>query len=178
MEKLPGMAATVSSSAEQLLDGLFSSGGLFLSQICTVTGVELHTVQNWVKRGFVPPPEQKTYSKKQLCRIATINMLRDVLPLDTALNLLRYINGVLDDESDDRIDDSLLYLKFCRLTHASDDSLVDAIAEVTADIEDAEVRERTATVLEGMYYAYRSTEYKKQAEGLIASALKKGEIAL
>ena len=101
-----------------------------------------------------------------------------MLPLDTALNLLRYVNGVLDDESDDRIDDSLLYLKFCRLTHASADSLVDAIAEVTADIEDAEVRERTATVLEGMYYAYRSTEYKKQAEGLIASALEKGDIAL
>ena len=39
---------------ESLFSSMFLAGGLTLSQVATVTGLETHTVQNWVKRGFLP----------------------------------------------------------------------------------------------------------------------------
>ena len=38
-------------------EALFSAGGLTLSQVASVTGLEPYTIQNWVKRGFLPPPK-------------------------------------------------------------------------------------------------------------------------
>ena len=36
-------------------------GGMVLSQVTAVSGLEPHTVQNWVKRGFLSPPVKKRY---------------------------------------------------------------------------------------------------------------------
>lgn len=107
------------SSCDAVLASIFATGGLVLSQVCIMTGLEPHTVQNWVKRGFVSSPQNKKYSKNQFCRIATINMLKDSLPLDQITRLLSYINGQLDDESDDMIDDSQLYSYFTALLHTT-----------------------------------------------------------
>ena len=100
-------------------DGLFQSmflaGGLTLSQVSSVTGLETHTVQNWVKRGFLPPPWNKRYNMEQTCRIILINMLKGALPLEQICHLISYINGSLTDESDDIIDDTVLYFKFVSL---------------------------------------------------------------
>ena len=100
-------------------DGLFQSmflaGGLTLSQVSSITGLETHTVQNWVKRGFLPPPQNKRYNMEQTCRIILINMLRGALPLEQICHLISYINGSLTDESDDIIDDTVLYFKFVSL---------------------------------------------------------------
>lgn len=174
MVTLPGTVLEISGeTADKLLDSLFAGGGLYLSQVCTVTGLEAHTVQNWVKRGLVSPPVKKLYSKRQLCRIATINMLKSVLPLDTALKLLSYINGNLNDESDDMIDDSVLYLKFCRMAFGRELKAEEIKAEAAAlssDMPDRESRRRTAAVLEAMYAAHCSAEYKRKAEQIIASA--------
>lgn len=38
---------------------LFLAGGLSLSQVSAITGLEPYTVQNWVKRRLLPPPESK-----------------------------------------------------------------------------------------------------------------------
>jgi len=76
-------------------------------------------VQNWVKRGFLSPPQHKRYSMQQLCRILHINMLKSVLPLERICSLLGYINGKLDDEGDDIIDDATLYFLFVRLAARS-----------------------------------------------------------
>lgn len=174
MERLPGMTVETSeNNAEKILEMLFSSGGLFLSQVCNVTGVEMHTVQNWVKRGFVSPPQKKLYSKRQVCRIAIINMLHTVLPLDTALNLLRYINGNLDDESDDMIDDSVLYIIFCKIAldgSVNGENIKTAIKNSVSQIENPIVKSRTEAVLEAMYCAYRAAKYKQRAERIILSA--------
>ena len=43
----------------QQLEALFFGGGITLSQVTSITGLEAHTVQNWVKRGFLPPPVHK-----------------------------------------------------------------------------------------------------------------------
>ena len=46
-------------AADMLLSPLFLTGGLMLSQVSQLTGLEPHVIQNWVKRGFVSPPERK-----------------------------------------------------------------------------------------------------------------------
>ena len=98
-----------------LFQSLFLAGGLTLSQVSSITGLETHTVQNWVKRGFLPPPQNKRYTMEQTCRIILINMLRGALPLEQICHLISYINGSLTDESDDIIDDTVLYFKFVSL---------------------------------------------------------------
>ena len=69
-------------AAEGILSSLFMAGGLVLSQVSQLTGLEPHMIQNWVKRGFVSPPRNKKYTRRQFCRIVIINMLRDSLPLE------------------------------------------------------------------------------------------------
>ena len=100
---------------EEGITGMFLGGGMMLSQITAITGLEPYTVQNWVKRGFLPAPENKRYTLRQLCRIININMLKSILPMEEICGLLQYINGSLSDESDDLIDDSQLYFLFVHL---------------------------------------------------------------
>lgn len=112
-QTLPGTTIeadlSCSGTVAALLDPLFLTGGLMLSQVARLTGLEPYVIQNWVRRGFVSPPQRKRYSYRQFCRIAMINMLKDALQLDRICTLLSYVNGQLDDESDDLIDDVQLY---------------------------------------------------------------------
>ena len=114
---IPGtvLKADKASNIEQQFSAMFLGGGIVLSQVTGITGLEAYTVQNWVKRGFLSPPERKHYSLRQLCRIININMLRGTLPLDHICSLLGYVNGQLNDERDDIIDDAELYFMFIKL---------------------------------------------------------------
>lgn len=100
---------------EDVLGSMFLGGGMVLSQVSAVTGLEPHTVQNWVKRGFLSNPVRKRYTLRQFCRILNINALKSVLPMERICGMLTYINGTLNDESDDMIDDSVLYCMFVKL---------------------------------------------------------------
>ncbi len=102
-------------AVETQFRAMFFAGGMVLSQVSSVTGLEAYTVQNWVKRGFLTKPVNKRYTLRQLCRIVNINMLKSVMPLEQVCNLLSYVNGELDNEGDDIIDDSVLYFLFVRL---------------------------------------------------------------
>ena len=117
--KIPGTVLMCpredATKIDQRFEAMFLGGGIVLSQVVGVTGLESYTVQNWVKRGFLSPPERKRYTQRQLCRIININMLKSVLPMERICGLLTYINGTLDDEGDDIIDDSTLYFMFVRL---------------------------------------------------------------
>ena len=95
--------------------GMFLGGGMMLGQISAITGLEPYTVQNWIKRGFLPAPENKRYTLRQLCRIININMLKDVLVMEDICGLLQYINGDLQNDTDDLICDSSLYFLFLQL---------------------------------------------------------------
>lgn len=101
--------------AERILENIFSGGGLILSQVSQMTNLEPYIIQNWVKRGFLSPPIAKRYSKNQFCRIVIINMLKETLQIDKITSMLTYINGVLDDESDDVISDSNIYNYYVNL---------------------------------------------------------------
>ncbi len=100
---------------EEQFNAMFLAGGMVLSQVASITGLEPYTIQNWVKRGFLTAPQKKRYTRRQLCRIININMLKAALPIEEVCGLLQYINGDLDDESDDLIDDATLYFLFVRL---------------------------------------------------------------
>ena len=120
---IPGTVLTAAekdgAAVEAQFRAMFLPGGMVLSQVSAITGLESYTIQNWVKRGFLTNPDRKHYSLRQLCRIININMLKGVLPLPDICSLLGYVNGQLDDESDDVIDDSVLYFMFVRLAARS-----------------------------------------------------------
>lgn len=166
---LPGTVLTADSpqAAEALFSSLFAAGGLVLSQVCQITGLESHTVQNWIKRGFLSPPEKKKYSRRQLGRIAIIHMLKSALPMESICQLLSYVNGSLADESDDIIDDGLLYLIFLRLAGESPHlDFSAALDKAMADYQSPSpgARARVAAALEIMLIAWHSSQLKQQAE--------------
>ena len=96
-------------AADRQLTPMFLGGGLVLSQVCQLTGLEGYTIQNWVKRKFLSPPEKKKYTRCQLCRIFNINLLKDSFTLEQSVTVLGYVNGSVNDSNDDFIDDSRLY---------------------------------------------------------------------
>ena len=177
---LPGTVLTAQRSdaamIEQQFTSMFLMGGIVLSQVSAVTGLEPYTVQNWVKRGFLPPPEHKRYNMNQLCRILTINMLKRVLPMEQICGLLGYINGDLDDAGDDIIDDSKLYFLFAQLaakrTPLHDPAGRDAaIGLALKDYKEpvAGAKERVGKVLGVMLTAWAAAQLHETAEQMISA---------
>ncbi len=165
------ISRTEADKVEERFSSLFLAGGMVLSQVANITGLEPYTVQNWVKRGFLPPPENKRYSLRQLCRIININMLRASLPLEKVGVLLSYVNGRLDDTADDIIDDAKLYFLFVRLAARArqlDDpalwqqAMDAALADYREPVPGA--RERVEKALQVMMTAWVAAQMRQQAE--------------
>lgn len=125
----PGTTVEVLSlkrgSSKVLFDGVFAAGGITLSQVSNMTGLEPYLIQNWVKRKFVASPVKKLYSKEQFARIIIINMLRETLQIESICNLIRAIGGEPDDVIDDLISDDELYHRY-----------VDMISDKSIDFTD------------------------------------------
>jgi len=165
------------AAAEHIADqfsSMFLAGGITLSQVSAITGLEPYTVQNWVKRGFLKAPEKKRYTLRQLCRIININMLKSILPMERICGLLAYINGNLDDESDDMIDDSQLYFMFVRLAARAKELYAkeerDALLEQTmADYAEPipGAKERVKQVLRIMLTAWLAARMRQAAEQML-----------
>ena len=158
-----------------VLDAVFSAGGLVLSQVSRLTGLEPHTVQNWVKRGFCSSPVAKRYSIRQFCRLVTINLLKDSLSLPQITDMLSYINNSLADESDDAIDDDQLYRYFVKILqqcehHAlTGDVLAKTVRLTVQDYAEpfAGAAKRLERVLIVMVTAYFATRLKNEAQRML-----------
>jgi transposase len=75
-----------------------AAGGLSLSQVCTITGLEGSTIQNWVKRGWVGGSlKSKKYDERQVAIILIFNALRGCLQLDYIAKLLKSVGGVVEE---------------------------------------------------------------------------------
>lgn len=155
-------------------EAMFFGGGISLSQVATITGLEPYAIQNWVKRGFLTKPEHKRYSLQQLCRIININMLKTTLPMEEICGLLEYINGDLSDESDDLIDDSRLYFMFVRLAALAryiggnktwDDALEETVADYVEPVPGA--KEKLVRVLRIMLTAWVAAQLKFQTDKML-----------
>lgn len=161
---------------------MFLGGGMVLSQVSGITGLEPYTVQNWVRRGFLTPPERKRYTLRQLCRIININMLKGVLPIERVCSLLGYVNGQLDDESDDIIDDSALYFMFVGLAARARELYESKDAELLlkqtmADYEEPVpgAKERVEKALRIMLTAWLADRMRQEADRMLSSLAKENE---
>ena len=170
---LRGSRAEVEASIRQI-EGMFLGGGMIRSQMASVSGVEAHDIQNWVKRGFLSSPVKKRYSCNQFCRIVTINMLRTAMPMEKICSLLAYVNGRLDDESDDLIDDTVLYFMFLRLAARArhiggKDNWDAAIADILKDYQEPTpgAKERIDQVLRIMLTAWIGVQTIRRAEQML-----------
>ena len=170
---LRGLRDDVEASIRQI-EGMFLGGGMIRSQLASVSGVEAHDIQNWVKRGFLPNPVNKRYSCSQFCRIVTINMLRSAMTMDKICSLLTYINGELDDASDDLIDDTVLYFMFLRLaararhiggTESWDTAIADILKDYVEPVPGA--TKRIDQVLRIMLTAWIGVQTIRRAEAML-----------
>ena len=160
---------------ENLFSSMFLAGGLTLSQVATVTGLESHTVQNWVKRGFLPSPRGKRYDMAQVCRIINMNMLKGTLQLEQVCSLMTYLNGRLEDESDDLVDDAKLYFMFVRLAARArqvggNKEWEEALQEITTDYTEPVpgARDKLIRVLRIMLTVWAANSLRTAAEKMIA----------
>ena len=182
---IPGTVLTTQlddpAHIEEQFHSMFMAGGIVLSQVASITGLEAYTIQNWVKRGFLTKPQQKKYTLRQLCRILNINMLKAALPMEEICGLLQYINGTLNDESDDLIDDSQLYFLFLRLVinhhqmntpEKRESLLASALADYAEPTPGA--RERVEKVLRIMLTAWAAAQLKARVDTMMKE-LKNGQ---
>lgn len=158
----------------QMFRSMFLAGDMVLGQVSGISGLEPYMIQNWVRRGFLSPPVGKRYSLNQLCRILNINMLKSTLPMEKICGLLTYINGRLDSESDDLIDDAELYFLFVRLaSHAREyrsdgswEAAIDATLEQVTERAPG-AKERIKKVLQVMLPAWFSAVMRQRAEEIL-----------
>lgn len=175
---IPGTVITASRAEAQYIENQFSAmflgGGVVLSQITAITGLEAHTIQNWVKRGFLSPPIKKRYDLEQFCRILTINALKNVFTMEKICSLLSFVNGQLTDSSDDVIDDQELYFMFVRLaarakeiykTEDRDSFLDHELADYEEPVPGA--REKIKTALRIMLTGWLASRMCQEAEKML-----------
>ena len=175
---IPGTTLTGLRENADRTDGLFQSlflaGGLSLSQVSRITGLEAYTIQNWVKRGFLSSPVNKRYDMEQVCRIININILKGAVPLEQIVKLMAYLNGDLTDESDDLVDDTMLFFLFVKLaararyiggTKAWDDALVEVTEDYVEPVPGA--REKLIKVLKVMLTVWCANQLKAQADQMM-----------
>lgn len=154
----------------------FISNGVMLTQIREISGIDGSTLQNWTKRGWVANSKYKKYDINQVAHILIINMLRSCMQLDKIEYIIKYINGDLDDKSDDIIEDAVLYDYICKILDklmtydvCSLGSIREAIEEETAEycevMEGA--RERLSRALEIIIVAYYASIIKKHSDMLV-----------
>ncbi len=158
----------------------YISEGVMLSQIREVSGIHGSTLQNWTKRGWVANARLKKYNIDQVAHILIINMLRSCIQLDHIAFLLQYINGKIDDTSDDIIRDSVLYDYICRILEtltrkdvATKASITEVIHDQISDYKEAMAgaRDRLANALEIIVTAYYAALIKRNSDEMLANLM-------
>lgn len=165
----------------------FISNGVMLSQIREVSGIDGSTLQNWTKRGWVENSRLKKYDINQVAHILIINMLRSCMQLDKIAFLIQYINGKIDDKSDDIIEDSVLYDYICKILDklmtyevCSLGSIRETIIEVTNGYKENIVgaKNRLTNALEIIVVAYYASLIKSYADDMLNDINKNYEMGI
>ena len=172
-------------NAEEFLFGVCAvTKGLMLAQVREITGLETPAIQNWINRGWVQKPVDKRYGVDHLARIIIINMLRDVMKLESIAALLTYINGETENKRDNIVSEAELYCYLCTVldrvdyeTLLSEDEfhreVVGAISDYRAPFEGA--RERLINGMQIILIYYASAIVKKRADRLCEVVLQGSE---
>ena len=175
----PGMTVEISSLTTgcsiSLFDGIFATGGITLSQVSIMTGLETYLIQNWVKRGFVSSPQRRLYSREHLARIVIINMLRDSLQIEKICEMIRLLTNEAASGNHPGIRDEELYHRYVNLladesVNVSDpQSVLEATARICEDIPSATMRRQLTNTLQIMLYAHTAARMRGKAELLLGS---------
>ncbi|MCL2125534.1 MAG: DUF1836 domain-containing protein [Oscillospiraceae bacterium] len=179
---LPGTAATYIVHGEKGFEKiemlLEATGGLSLSQVCAVTGLEGTTIQNWVKRGWVAHPKGKKYEEIHIARVLIINALKDCIKLEHVSQLMTYVNG--NAASDAVIKEKDLFNYLCDalqklgqvddLSRGGVDSVVDVVIS-EYDNTDPYARAKIHKALAVMIYACVCTDVKRRTEAMMEQVL-------
>ena len=176
MSVFPGTTIEVScltkGCSKTLFDGIFAAGGITLSQVSSMTGLEPYMIQNWVKRGFVTPPVKRMYSREQFAGIIIINMLKEALQIDRICGLIKIISGPTDSELDDLVKNNELYHMYVDMISDSELKLddKDSIERVTSRVTERYNekipggRGQLIKILTVMLYAHSASLLRKKAE--------------
>lgn len=164
-------------SSRTLFEGIFAAGGITLSQVSVMTGLEPYQIQNWVKRGFVTSPVKRLYSKRQFARIVIINMLRESLQIEKICDLIKIIGGDPDDDSDNLIFDDELYHCYVDMMAENHIRVLDenTVQEVTARAA-AGCEERIPNgakqlthILQVMVYAHTASILRRKSDEIFST---------
>ena len=101
-------------------------------------------IQNWVRRKYLPHPHKKKYSREQVANILLLNDLRNILSLEEASNLLRFVNLTLDDNSDDRINPAKLYKYYSEIFDLTYKDWVASLEQLPKEVNQALAEEQLA----------------------------------
>ncbi len=164
-------------SSRALFSGVFATGGITLSQVSLMTGLEPYMIQNWVKRGFVTSPKKRMYTKEQFARIIIINMLRESLQLEQICELIRVIGGVPEDKSDDLISDDELYHRYVDMLSEKNFVLMDpssvkrAAEQAADDFVDTlpGAKNKLVQILQVMLFAHSASRLRCAANDIFAT---------
>ncbi len=164
-------------SSRNLFEGLFATGGITLSQVCIMTGLEPYLVQNWVKRGFLSPPKKRVYSRVQFARVIIINMLRESLQIDRICGLIHIIGGDPHDVSDDLISDDELYHRYVDMVSdetinvTNERSVIEAAEKAVVDFESPypDDKKKLVRILQVMLYAHEAAKLRDSAGEILST---------
>lgn len=192
MERLlPGTTLTCTPGKEgdafSVLEPVFtvSGGGLTLSQVSELTGLTPTAIQNWVKRGWVANPVNKKYDEIRVARIVLINLLRDAMQLDRIARLLAYVNGSVNDRSDDSMQDPYLYSLICAAIFRIEDGeraggrwLQNLVAKFLSAYPSpvADAKQRLTKALTVMLLSVEASVRMKQAGDMYTELMKEGSV--
>lgn len=183
LEYIPGTTLKFNYSASDDCFSVISplltvTKGLTLAQVRALTGLEASTIQNWVKRGWVKNPDGKRYGEEQVVRIILINMMRGSMQMEQIAFLMSYINGSVEDRSDDIPPDRELFnilcgiIYLCEETSVTDTEYLDRVIKKQVkrvNITDETSRKKLETALRAMVLAILSTQIKAMAQEAFAS---------
>ncbi len=184
----PGMTIETSKldidSSKALFEGIFATGGITLSQVSIMTGLEPYVIQNWVKRGFVSSPKKRVYSCEQFARIVIINMLRESLQIEKICGLMSIIGGDVNDPDDDLIRSDELYHRYVNMLADIGDkpqdnlSVAKAAEKASADfVEKApNARAQLVKILQIMLYAHGASKLRRYAEDVLSGLDRKRKV--
>ncbi len=164
----------------------YITDGVMIAEIRRISGLDTSTLQNWVKRGWMENSKMKRYNRDAVAHILIINMLRSCMQLDRIAFLIRYINGNVNDRSDDIISGSRLYDYICRILEklslqkvGADEGVRECIEAVIADYEEkvTGAKKRLAKGLEIIVIAYYAAILKSRSDRLLDELMgKKGTV--
>lgn len=178
MEFIPGTTLLFNSVASEDCFSLIAplltvTKGLTLAQVKELTGLETSTIQNWIKRGWVKNPTEKRYGEEQVMRIILINMMRGSMQMEQIAFLMSYINGSVEDRSDDILPDRELFNILCNIIYQceqksiSDTGYLEKVIEsqiTKTQISDSALQNKLKTALYAMVLAIFSTRMRDLAQ--------------